>query len=374
MCWAAGYYLAGNTQTLIERWDGNSWTLVTSPSNNPDAATCVANGQLPPCELDNYLFGVACASDSECWADGYYVDFNNDTVTLMERWDGSSWTIVPSANPVSQRNLLYGLTCTSQSDCWASGFTYVGAYQTLIEHWDGTSWSVVSTPNASTNQLNVFYGVTCASALDCWAVGFYYNDSFQFQTLIEHYPSPPVQLNAVVSRKVHGSAGTFDVDLPLTGNPGIECRSGGANSDYTLVFRFANPLTYVERAATTTPDNGFDGSVGSSYIDTNDPHNYIVNVTGTQIRVVNAQVMKVILFNVEDSAGEFSSSVSAQMGLLLGDVNGSGRVDAADVSLVRQQTLQPLTSTNFREDINTSGRIDAADVSIARQQTLTSLP
>jgi hypothetical protein len=56
------------------------------------------------------------------------------------------------------------------------------------------------------------------------------------------------------------------------------------------------------------------------------------------------------------------------------DVNASGRVDAADVSAVRQQTLQPITTSNFRNDINTSGRIDAADVSIARQQTLTSLP
>jgi hypothetical protein len=49
-------------------------------------------------------------------------------------------------------------------------------------------------------------------------------------------------------------------------------------------------------------------------------------------------------------------------------------VDAADVSSARQQTLQTVTSNNFREDINTSGRIDPADVSIARQQTLTSLP
>jgi hypothetical protein len=77
---------------------------------------------------------------------------------------------------------------------------------------------------------------------------------------------------------------------------------------------------------------------------------------------------------VTDSVGNFSNAVSAKMGVLLGDVDGSGRVDAADVSLVRQQTLQPITSSNFREDVNVSGRIDAADVSITRQQTLTSLP
>jgi hypothetical protein len=62
------------------------------------------------------------------------------------------------------------------------------------------------------------------------------------------------------------------------------------------------------------------------------------------------------------------------MSVLIGDVNVRERVDAADVSVVRQQTIQPVTTDNFREDINASGRIDAADVSIARQQTLTSLP
>jgi hypothetical protein len=177
---------------------------------------------------------------------------------------------------------------------------------------------------------------------------------------------PPVQLNAVLSRKVHGSAGTFDVNLPLTGPRGIECRSGGANRDYTMVFSFANTLTSVSSATVTSGT----GSVSSNNIDSNDAHNYIVTLTG----VTNAQTITVSLSNVTDSTGDFSPAVAGQMGVLLGDVNASGRVDAADVSLVRQQTLQPVTTSNFREDVNASGRIDAADVSITRQQTLTSLP
>jgi hypothetical protein len=200
---------------------------------------------------------------------------------------------------------------------------------------------------------------------DCWAVGRYETGGTA-QTLIEHYIAPPVQLNAVVSRKTHGSAGAFDIDLFLTGNPGIECRSGGPNGDYSLVFTFANTLTSVNGASITSGT----GSVASSNIDSTDTHNYIVNLTG----VTNAQVITVSLSNVTDSAGNSSSAVSASMGVLIGDVNGSGRVDAADVSLVRQQTLQPISSSNFREDLNAGGRIDAADVSIARQQTLTSLP
>jgi hypothetical protein len=62
------------------------------------------------------------------------------------------------------------------------------------------------------------------------------------------------------------------------------------------------------------------------------------------------------------------------MGILIGNVSASGGGGAANVSLVRQQTLQLITTSNFREDVNASGRIDAADVSIVRQQTLTSLP
>jgi Dockerin type I domain len=101
------------------------------------------------------------------------------------------------------------------------------------------------------------------------------------------------------------------------------------------------------------------------------------NVAGNQVTVdlngvTNVQTIVVTLATVSD--GINTSDVQATMGVLVGGVNGSGRVDAADVSLVRQQSLGPLITSNFREDINASGRIDAADVSVARQQALTSLP
>jgi hypothetical protein len=238
--------------------------------------------------------------------------------------------------------------------------------QTLTEHWDGTSWNVATSPN-NPAQENVLWGVACGAASDCWAVGKY--DVNLAATLTEHYGLPFVQLNSVVSRKTHGGAGTFDVDLPLIGRSGgIESRTGGPNGDYTLVFNFVNPLTSVGSATVT---RGI-GTIASSSIDVSDPtgSTYLVNLTG----VNNAQAISVSLNNVTDSTGVSSSAISTQVGVLLGDVNASGRVDAADVSLVRQQTLQPITSSNFREDINVSGRIDAADVSIVRQETLTSLP
>jgi hypothetical protein len=361
-CWAAGFSqsVVGTSninQTLIERWDGTAWAIVSSPN------TLAA--------LDNYLDGVTCVSASNCWAVGYY--FVNGLVspvyqTLIERWDGTSWTIVSSPNTsTAQRNFLFGVTCVSASECWTVGLSVnaSGFSQTLIERWDGTSWAVVSSPSTSTSQYNFLYGVTCVSATDCWAVGYYYVGSVSL-TLTEHYAVPPVQLNAVVSRKIHGSVGTFDVDLPLTGPRGIECRSGGANGDYTMVFTFVNSLTSVGGASITSGT----GSVSSSNIDSNDAHNYIVNLAA----VTNAQVITVGLANLTDSAGDFSSAVSVQMGLLLGDIDASGRVDSTDVFQVRQQTLQNANSSNFRMDVDESGRIDSTDVFITRQQTLTGLP
>jgi Dockerin type I domain len=75
-----------------------------------------------------------------------------------------------------------------------------------------------------------------------------------------------------------------------------------------------------------------------------------------------------------DSAGNFSPAVAGQMGVLIGDVNASGLVDSDDVFLVRQQTGQTVSASNFREDVNGSGRLDAQDITITRQLNFASLP
>jgi hypothetical protein len=171
---------------------------------------------------------------------------------------------------------------------------------------------------------------------------------------------------SAVSRKIHGTAGTFDINLPLTGTVGIESRLGqGSNSNnHQVVFTFAKPVA-VFGGVTVTPAPGGTASVASTSVAGN-------TVTVNLANVSNGQTLSINLNGLSD--GGDTANISWPMGVLLGDVNASRRVDAADVSSVRQQTLQTVTVSNFRNDINTSGRIDAADVSIARQQTLTSLP
>ncbi len=101
----------------------------------------------------------------------------------------------------------------------------------------------------------------------------------------------------VVSRMVHGSAGPFDINLPLTGTPAVECRSGGASGNFQMVFTFANPLTSVGGATFSGTGSISNRSLGT------DPHQYIVDLTG----VTNAQTVGVTLSNVIDSTGNIGS-------------------------------------------------------------------
>jgi probable HAF family extracellular repeat protein len=175
-----------------------------------------------------------------------------------------------------------------------------------------------------------------------------------------------VPARSVVSRMTHSNAGTFDVNLPLSGSPGIECRSGGVNGNFTVIFTFTLPLSSVGGAVVAA---GI-GSVTSSGIDTNDAHDYIVNLTG----VTNAQVITVSLTNVSNTAGAQFSQVLTSMGVLLGDTTGDGFVNAGDTVQVRSQSGDAVTISNFREDLNADGFINAGDTVMVRNQSGTALP
>ena len=177
-CWAVGTYWDGDLfqRTLIEHWNGDVWNIVSSPNRGLST---------PPIDV---LVGVACLSASECWAAGGNDDRNGFGQTLVERWDGTSWTIVDSPNP-SGSNSFQAVTCASPSppeECWAVGQTVTGLGRalTLIEEWDGAAWSLVSSPNGG--EYDDLLGVTCASDADCWAVGSY-SSVTNDQTLIEHW-------------------------------------------------------------------------------------------------------------------------------------------------------------------------------------------
>jgi hypothetical protein len=176
--------------------------------------------------------------------------------------------------------------------------------------------------------------------------------------------TPGIWLQSISSRKSHSSAGTFDVNLPIDGS-GIEPRTG----DYTIVFRFANTLSAVTSASVSSTGTGSNPTITSRGIGT-DAHEYIVNLSN----VPNAQYTGVALTGITDSAGNTATSTAAAMGVLVGDIDASRRVDSTDVFQVRQRSLQNANSSNFRADVDGSGRIDSTDVFMTRQKSLTALP
>jgi hypothetical protein len=172
---------------------------------------------------------------------------------------------------------------------------------------------------------------------------------------------------SAVSRKTHGSAGDFNIDLPLNGAPGIECRTGGTSEVYKMVITFASPVT-INGSLTPPPTSASVTGIGTVTSITVGGSVVTVNLTG----VDNQQVITVTLNNVSD--GVNSGNVAVPIGMLIADVDATGRVDGNDVSAVQGHTRQSANSTNFRYDVDATGRIDGNDVSTTQGHTRTRLP
>jgi hypothetical protein len=166
--WAVG---CGN---FSEHYDGASWQLVSTPN--------VGTGQ-------NCLNGVMALAPNDVWAVGYSTEsqtpppgqFQVPTKTLIEHWDGTSWSVVPSPNvgPNSQyqSNRLLGVVAVSPTDIWAFGSYFAASgsnvQSTLLLHWDGATWSLAPCPNPSTGgvQTNILWGGVVIGPRNVWIVG-----------------------------------------------------------------------------------------------------------------------------------------------------------------------------------------------------------
>ena len=95
------------------------------------------------------LLSVSCPATGICTAVGYSVNTVTDAqFTLAERWAGGHWSVQPTPSPGSGINQLTGVSCLSATDCTAVGIdsTPTAINSTLVEHWDGTSWTIEPSP------------------------------------------------------------------------------------------------------------------------------------------------------------------------------------------------------------------------------------
>ena len=206
-------------------------------------------------------------------------------------------------------------------------------------------------------------GIDPADNATFWHTHEYYSatSSSSWNTRIGKFkfPSAPAVVSAV-SRKTHGGAGTFDIDLPTTGNPGIEDRVGPVEGSHQIIVNFAGSVSVSSASLISGTGNVDNFSTTGGQV--------TVNLSG----VANAQVITIKLGSVSD--GVSSGDVSIPMAVLAGDTTGEGSVNSTDVSQIKLQSGQPVTSANFRVDINANGSINATDASLVKLRSGTALP
>ena len=171
-CFAVGSYtIAGDTRSLVERWNGSAWSVPASVNPNHSTATV--------------LNGVACPSAKSCFAVGSYT-IAGDTRTLVEHWNGSAWGVLPSVNPNhSTATVLSAVSCPSPQSCFAVGRdTIASRTRSLVEHWNGGSWGIMPILDPHLSTSTALLGVSCPSPQSCFGVGNYYPNN---SLLIEHW-------------------------------------------------------------------------------------------------------------------------------------------------------------------------------------------
>jgi len=168
-CVAVGSKASRSNPVLIERWNGIKWSTQRTPSiPNP-----------------LYLAGVSCSAPSACTAVGDYAQFGGPQGggALVERWNGRRWSIEQTAKPSRATGWwLHAVSCASKSACTAAGGYNTDARSglMLVERWNGTSWSIqrpVSPAGAASGSpgSSSLSGVSCPSGTACTAVGGYYD-------------------------------------------------------------------------------------------------------------------------------------------------------------------------------------------------------
>ena len=168
-----------SAKVLIEHWNGKVWSVVAGPSSGAEVSQ---------------LESVSCPNASTCTAVGDSESFQGTRTpgarTLVEHWDGTTWTVTPSPNPTGAPfAALISVSCADATSCDAVGIdakTILSPNKTLAEHWDGTTWTIAAVPapaGATAGQLN---SVSCRSASSCDAVGFV-TTAATTKTLAEHW-------------------------------------------------------------------------------------------------------------------------------------------------------------------------------------------
>jgi hypothetical protein len=186
MCFATGIYgdnSSGKELPLLEQYNGTNWTIQPIPT--------------PAGAFITDLFDVSCSAADACTAVGQAITATTE-MAFADRWDGMSWTLQRVAGQPPLGSALGSVSCTSATAC-----TAVGAFlnnlnrtlSTLAEFWDGSKWTIQPTANRPGNTSSALYGVSCTAADACMSAGNWHsNTSFAQGALTEVFSGGTWQL------------------------------------------------------------------------------------------------------------------------------------------------------------------------------------
>lgn len=174
-----------------------------------------------------------------------------------------------------------------------------------------------------------------------------------------------LSLTGVQSRKTHTAGpATFDLPVdttqPMSGAITVESRVIGAG--HSIVFQFDGPI--VSAGTLTVVDDAIMPVAGASAsIDGND-------IVVTLVGLPDNKRVTLTLANVNGTGLE----VSASIGFLVGDVNGTRSVNSSDISSVKARSGLSTDASNYRFDLNTSGAINSSDISSVKARSGLTMP
>jgi hypothetical protein len=332
----------------------NSWT--------PTALVNVAPGRV-------HNTAVWSGSEMIVWG-GVDETFNDSNTGGRYNPSTDSWLATNLNNAPSPRDSQTAVWTGSEMIVWAGIFNTTnlntgGRYNVSTDSWEPTN--TANAPSARYDHTAVWTG----SEMIAWGGLHYPTPYLNSGGIYCAQPSAPT-VQSAVSLKIHGNAGSFGVDLPLIGTPGVECRGGGATNDFTIVVTFAGNVAVTgSPQAQVTSGTGTIGSGGVS-------NGGMVSVSGNTVtvpltNVADRQTINVTLNGVNSASDQPAFNVVIPMSRLLGDTNGNRAVNASDVSQTKGRIGKAFTSANFRSDVNANGSINATDVSLVKSLVGTGL-
>ena len=163
-------------------------------------------------------------------------------------------------------------------------------------------------------------------------------------------------LVSAASRLTHRVAGSFDIDMPLSGTSGVEDRD--ASGSFLAVFTFDAPVTSGNAQVV-----GGTATAGTPTFSGNEMRVPLSNVADVQVVIIEIS-----------GVNEGGVTWDVPFGFLIGDVDGNRMVAKTDDNIFRADQHQVVTGSNFRDDINLSGVVDRPDHLAVKAHAHHSLP